>query len=175
MPSSANDAPILVIGYGNTLRGDDGVGCCAAELLAHDLPPTCAQVIACHQLLPELAQSVSRAKLVIFIDADQQLPAGQVVRWGIGPFEDAVKIVPGKGSNPVQGFNPHSLTPQGIVHLAQQLYARAAQAWVFSVGAADFDCGTNLSPKVQKALPKLVRDIAQTVRQFATKTESSHA
>ena len=163
MPSNATDPPVLVIGYGNTLRGDDGVGCCAAEQLALELPPASAQVLYGHQLLPEMAQAVSRAKLVIFIDADQQLPAGQVVRWSVGASEDTT-----------QPF-PHSLPPQGIVHLAHELFACAPQAWVFSVGAADFDCGTNLSPKLQKVLPKLVRDVAQTVRQFASRTESHHA
>jgi hydrogenase maturation protease len=139
------------------------VGCCAAELLAAELPAASAQVLNCQQLVPEMAQAVSRAKLVIFIDADLQLPAGQVVRWSVGASEDAVKTF------------PHSLSPQGIVQLARQLFSRAPQAWVYSVGAADFNCGDHLSPKLQKALPKLVRDVAQSVRQFAARTESHHA
>ena len=59
----------LVIGFGNTLRSDDGVGRYAAERLATDGRLTGATVIAVHQLAPELAIEVARADLLVLVDA----------------------------------------------------------------------------------------------------------
>ena len=59
----------LIIGYGNPLRGDDGVGWEVASRLAATIPEEAAHIMTVHQLTPELAESVSEAELVIFIDA----------------------------------------------------------------------------------------------------------
>ena len=59
----------LIIGYGNPLRGDDGVGWEVASRLAVIIPSEAAHILTVHQLTPELAESVSEADLVIFIDA----------------------------------------------------------------------------------------------------------
>jgi len=48
-------ARVLVIGYGNTLRGDDGLGQRAAEALAQRALPDGVEVLSCHQLTIELA------------------------------------------------------------------------------------------------------------------------
>ena len=58
----------LVIGYGNTLRGDDGVGPHVAEAIgAMRLPEV--HTIVCQQLSPEHAAPISLAETVIFVDA----------------------------------------------------------------------------------------------------------
>ena len=65
----------LIIGYGNPLRGDDGVGPRAAELLADrggvtpPLLPDGVQVLVCHQLTIELAPQIAEADRLILIDA----------------------------------------------------------------------------------------------------------
>ena len=55
----------LVVGVGNPLREDDGVGWHLAEALAQTGVPT----HTCHQLLPELAAELSQVDLVLFVDA----------------------------------------------------------------------------------------------------------
>src|SRR4051794_12612618 len=68
---------ILIIGYGNSFCGDDGVGPCAAELLAeHDIPHV--QCIAIHQLTPELAAPISLADVVFFVDAAYGTTPGEI-------------------------------------------------------------------------------------------------
>ena len=58
----------LVIGYGNTLRSDDGAGQIVAEKIAQwNLPGV--RSLAVHQLTPELAEIIAQADAVIFIDA----------------------------------------------------------------------------------------------------------
>ena len=53
---------LLVIGVGNPLREDDGVGWRLAEALAQ----AGVEVHTCHQLLPELAAELGRVDLVLF-------------------------------------------------------------------------------------------------------------
>ena len=61
---------IVVIGYGNPLRGDDAIGWKAAEALRDVYEDDMAvEVFASHQLNPEMAESVAEAGMVIFIDA----------------------------------------------------------------------------------------------------------
>jgi len=68
----------LVVGYGNTLRGDDGVGPRVAELLAADPRLAGAVVLARHQLTPELAADIAEAALVVFIDASENGKPGEI-------------------------------------------------------------------------------------------------
>jgi hydrogenase maturation protease len=58
----------VVIGYGNPLRQDDGIGWRAAELLEQALPAGSAEIIRCHQPTPVLAANLPRASVVVFLD-----------------------------------------------------------------------------------------------------------
>jgi hydrogenase maturation protease len=58
---------ILVIGYGNTLRGDDAAGIRAAELLGKSIDDI--DVILVPDLSLELARPMSQCEHVIFVDA----------------------------------------------------------------------------------------------------------
>ena len=60
---------VLIIAYGNPLRSDDGVGWIVAEELRRRLASPEVEVLQLQQLLPEVAESVSRAETVIFVDA----------------------------------------------------------------------------------------------------------
>ena len=57
-------AKVFVVGYGNPLRGDDGVGQEVAQVLArqrHHLPALAGtDVMSTHQLVPEMALDLSR-------------------------------------------------------------------------------------------------------------------
>nr|MDQ2730551.1 hydrogenase maturation protease [Armatimonadota bacterium] len=62
----------LVIGYGNPLRRDDGLGPMAAQRLAALADPLRVQVLTPYQLSPELAEPISQARFVLFIDASEE-------------------------------------------------------------------------------------------------------
>lgn len=59
----------LVIGYGNTLRRDDGVGRYLADRLARDPRAAGVRVLAAHQLLPEHALDLHEASVAVLVDA----------------------------------------------------------------------------------------------------------
>src|SRR6516162_7751336 len=72
------EADVLVIGYGNTLRGDDGVGPRVAEAIGNLRLPG-VRALICPLLTPELADPISRVEKVIFVDAAVDAP--DQVQW----------------------------------------------------------------------------------------------
>lgn len=76
----------LIIGYGNPLREDDGIGWRAVELVERDLWPGEADIMKCHQLTPELAAEIEHASIVVCLDAavDQEPGVIRVRRVAAG-------------------------------------------------------------------------------------------
>src|SRR5208282_5443431 len=116
------DPPILVVGYGNELRGDDGAGPAAAEALREQLPRQLVEVLAVHQLLPELIERINRARLVVFIDADCDAPAGRVRREQLTERHAGSDVI------------GHQQSPESLLTMARELYGYAPSAILFRVG-----------------------------------------
>lgn len=142
---------IVVVGYGNALRTDDGVGWHAAQLLAEDSRLDGVEVLQRHQLTPELALDISAATLVVLIDASRDVPAGEL-------SIERVEPAAGAGSS-----GSHHLTPSMLVSLAHALYGRAAKVFVIGCGVQSIEIGDVLSPSVEAALPRLVDAVAELV------------
>jgi hydrogenase maturation protease len=140
-------ARILIIGWGNPLRGDDGVGWRAAQRLAAALGDNDVAVRVSHQLVPEFAEEISRAAFVVFIDAACDNRPGEV------RFERAE---PDRASS--AAFS-HQLNPPALLGMAERLYGSAPEAWFFSVGGRSFGYEEELSPEVESALPTLVERV----------------
>lgn len=138
---------VLVIGYGNTLRGDDGLGVAVAELIAERVRDEAVQIETVHQLTPELAVPVSRADLVIFVDASVGEEPGS---W------KCRTVQPDSASTSKLG---HHLTPSGLLAYAQALFKTTPRALLISVVAGSFECGESLTEPVRAALPVVVEKI----------------
>lgn len=131
----------LVIALGNPLRQDDGVGLAVAQALRGRGR---LDVRVVHQLLPELAESLSRAPLVVFVDARRGGPPGGVKRERVvGDRRDW------SGS--------HVLDPARLIGLCRSLYGRAPEAWAVSISGQQFGFGDDLSEPVRRAVPAAVR------------------
>ena len=120
----------LIIGYGNPLRGDDGIGPAAAALLAGDAADG-AEVLACHQLLPELAE-IGRSRVC------------HLHRRG-----DRPSCRPGRRQRAQPTPRPPRRWPtMSTRHPAgdvQRLYGSAPRAFLFRVEQRSFELGADLS------------------------------
>jgi hydrogenase maturation protease len=150
-------ARILIIGWGNPLRGDDGLGWRAAGQLAEALQEPEVTVRVSHQLLPEFAEELRRFDLVIFIDASCDNGASGQVR-----FE---RVEPSR--SPSAAFT-HQMDPPGLLAMAERLYGACPKAVLFSVAGSSFGYGEGLSPEVQSAMPELLARIRKICSTFAT-------
>jgi hydrogenase maturation protease len=136
---------VLVIGYGNDSRNDDGIGWhVVAELQRRQLPGvTCATA---HQLEVDFAETVRDFDRVIFVDA--AIPESPRPWW-------REEVVPGFRSHAVA----HFLTPGDVLGLCQTLHGRAPRGVLFSIRGHDFNFGTNFSPATRQAADEVVQQI----------------
>jgi hydrogenase maturation protease len=124
---------MLVIGYGNILRGDDGVGYqVAAAVAAWQIPQV--RSLAVHQLLPELAATIAAVDTVVFVDA-------AVTHDATASDITVEPLVAGGDAT----FRTHIITPQLLLSLAQRLYGATPDAYLLTIPAIAFALGTDLS------------------------------
>jgi hydrogenase maturation protease len=140
------ESMILIIGYGNPLRGDDAVGWQAAQRL-RECPRDGTRVLAVHQLTPELMEPISQASRVIFVDAAAIGEPGWVHRRELSPESGAAAFT-------------HHATPEALLAGAKTLYGRAPEATLISISGLSFEISQQLSAPVQQALDDVVRAIA---------------
>jgi hydrogenase maturation protease len=151
---------ILVIGYGNSLRQDDGAGIQLANLLVqacHNaaLP---AELLLTHQLTPELALDIaqSHVKTVTFADT----------RIAHSSSDSQVRITPlpvAEYADPVG----HHLNPATLLVYAQGLYSCQPEAWLATVPGTCFGHGEILSAHTRNALLNASRVIQPWLERVA--------
>ncbi|MFA0747137.1 hydrogenase maturation protease [Fervidibacter sp.] len=149
---------VLVVCYGNPLRGDDGVGWIVAEKLQQMSLPDFVAIQTHIQLTPELAADLSEADLVIFIDARDAEPVGVV---------SCKPIVPLPLSS--SSFS-HHLTPDLLLSHAQHLFGRAPKAFLISVNGSEFGYQDTVSPAVREAAGKVVEQVLRLLEEFASQS-----
>lgn len=141
----------LIIGYGNPLRGDDGVGWKAASTLAATIPSEAARVLTVHQLTPELAEPVSQAELVIFIDASA---LGRPGTW---------KCEEVKSQSTCTNSLAHSFDASALLAYSRAIFNATPRALLISVVGESFAIQDYLTQTVEALLPEVVNDIRTTV------------
>ena len=140
---------LLVLGYGNTLRRDDGVGPKAADAIeALALPGV--QTLSCALLTPELAEPISRARSVVFVDAAVDAPREVQLR----------KLAPA-GSSQIMA---HAASPATMLALARDVFGHAPEGWLLTIPVADIGIGEDLSPFAQRGLEIAIEEIKKLAR-----------
>jgi hydrogenase maturation protease len=139
----------LLIGWGNPLRGDDGVGQAIAAAVERWGQPQ-LEVVEAVQLTPELAPLLAAARRVLFVDAE----AGAAAITGGWRLEPVPPLEPGVttaawSSQPLS----HHASPGVLLMLAETLYGRRPPAWQLLVAAHACGFGCGLSPATEALLP----------------------
>jgi len=148
---------VLIVAYGNPLRGDDGVGWIVAEQLQRTLVPPEVEILKLQQLLPEIAEELTHASAVIFVDASCDGVPGEIRR-------KPVTAPPGKVR-----FS-HHLSSADVLELARQLYGAAPQAFCISLTGHNFGHNEELSPTATAQLPQLAAAVQELAKQILEKT-----
>jgi hydrogenase maturation protease len=150
-------ARILVIGYGNLLRGDDAFGQLAVERIRDLIQQPDVQVLCLHQLAPELMEDLSRADLAIFIDAAASGEPGSITRRDISP------------QRVTRAAFTHHPTPEALLNGAHALYGRSPDGVMFSVAAGDFTFGAELSFAVAEKMGAVVESVVRLIAERASR------
>jgi hydrogenase maturation protease len=121
---------LLVLGYGNTLFSDDGIGPYIAEqVVAWNQPGV--RALAVPLLTPELAAPLAAVELAVFVDAALEATGHP-------------RLVP-LTAKPSSAALGHASTPAELLSLAQSVFGRCPPAWMLTVPAADFSLGQTFS------------------------------
>lgn len=141
---------ILVVGYGNLLRQDDGIGQHIANTIAAwNLPQV--KAMAVHQLTPELAEWLLKAEIAIFVDAYPMTTSQDLC---IQPLELAE-------SGMTSG---HSCDPQSLLALTQAVYGYHPRSWWVMVPGVNFELGEALSPIADQGIQTALQQIDQLIQ-----------
>jgi hydrogenase maturation protease len=149
--TEVSEPRILIIGYGNTLRSDDGVGPRAAQLLGECCANDRITVVACHQLTPELAPAIAEAGHLILLDAEIGGEPGHIRRRDLTPEPTGGSIL------------SHAIDARSLLAIAQSLYQHAPPATVLTVSGGSFALGDALTPPVEAALPLLLAAVREII------------
>ena len=115
---------VLVIGYGNPGRLDDGLGQALAERIeALGLPGVATEV--CYQLAAEHALSVAGFDTVVFADADTE---------GDGPYT-CRRLEP----LALSCFTTHHLDPRAVLGLARDVYGAEPAGYLLGIRGYEFN------------------------------------
>jgi hydrogenase maturation protease len=155
----------VVVGVGNTILSDDGVGVHAARLLQDDpRVPAEVTILDGGTLGLELVPYVSDASRVLFLDA---LNSGEAP----GTF---ARMTGSDLLGASSGWSVHQLGVADLIAALALMSTRPQDIVVLGVQPAYTDWGTALSPDVQAALPCLVDAALAQLRLWKESPDSSH-
>jgi len=134
--------PLLIIGIGNSSRGDDGLGWAFLDSISR-MQPAPGQLEYRYQLVVEDAELLTRYPRVLFVDAcENHLPDG----FSLEPCRP----------DPVAEIYTHQQTPGAVLFLCQELYGHHPEAWCLRIQGYVWDFDTGLTGKGRENLGRAV-------------------
>jgi hydrogenase maturation protease len=141
---------ILILGYGNPARGDDGLGPAVANAMAELGVPN-VTTIWDYQPQVEHASDVAASEAVVFVDAS---------RTGSVPYSFRSLAARALGS-----FSTHLLHPESVLDIARLALGWNGRAYLLAVRGYRFDVfEESLTPKALANLGEALESLAARVR-----------
>ena len=153
--SRAPSPDTLIVGLGNPLRGDDGIGIRAIQMLAAETLPAGVEVVEGGTQGLGLVSLMEGRRRVILVDAaNVGQPPGRFVRFS--PQEARLL-----GSD--RQISIHDAGLRDVLLLAETLKLLPDEVAIYGMQPANLDWDDDLSPQVKAAMPELVRAIIHEV------------
>ena len=153
---------IIVLGLGNLIRRDDGVGIHAVHQLLRDrCTPDCVEIIDGGTLGLQLLPAIEDATHLLAIDAiNNGAPPGTILRFDISEIDP----LPGTPSVHQIGFSD-------LLAALRLLEKFPEQMILLGVQPAETGWGDTLSSTVQAALPDLIEAVIDELHQWVLQPE----
>lgn len=136
---------ILIYGYGNPGRQDDGLGVVFIDTIREWIEEKSLKYIILdqnYQLNVEDALAISDKDIVVFVDASQE----DISDFKLEKISAANRI----------SFSTHSMHPQSIIGLCQELYARKPLTFILTIKGYQWQLQEGLSEQAQNNLHKAI-------------------
>jgi hydrogenase maturation protease len=145
--------PLLILGLGNVLCGDDGLGCAAVNLLLRALEiPESVRVLDGGTLGLALLSYLEDARKAILVDAIRaEAPPGSFVRL------EGDEVAPALAGR----LSPHQVGVADLLDAARWRDRYPSRLVLLGLVPHTLDLGLGRSPAVESRLPELVARIAE--------------
>jgi len=154
----------LVIGYGNPLRGDDGIAGVVLEEV-HRLASSLQDVklLYRHQLDIVDAELIRLCKAVVFVDAHASEDLSNL---------ELRRIVP---SAATASHTVHISSPEELLRLVNEVYEAYPQAFLCAVKGYDFSLGAPITEPALDAAGVAAREIIDLIASLRNASKSANA
>lgn len=139
---------VLLIGVGNVLRGDDGVGAVVCDRI-EELKITNATIIKAHQLQIELLDEMLAFDKILIVDAS------------VGITDVIIKKVTEEN---IGAASSHHTDVAIFLQLAQQLYNKQIDIYTCAIPAFNFELGERLTEKTKFFAEQAIEKILQWMK-----------
>lgn len=144
-------AKVLVIGFGNPGRRDDGLGPALAALIARRKLPG-VTVDSDYQLQVEDAAAIAEHDVVVFADASVDGP---------GPFSWR-RLEPQADLS----FTSHSVSPEALLHMAHDVFHASTEGYLLAIRGHEFEgFGEGLSTRAAAHLASAAAYLERVLRE----------
>lgn len=140
---------ILIVGIGNILRGDDGIGNYVCNCI-NRMHIKNVKSITTQQLDTSLLEDFTKADAVVLVDA--ALSGHPVAFYAAGK------------NNSMYAPASHSMNANLLVELAQQLYKKNPQLMICAVRGDNFNMGENLSDTAKQHADDAINTIVNWIK-----------
>ena len=149
-----NPRKILLYGYGNPGRQDDGLGIefidCIQQWIKEEKLELSVQLDSNYHLNVEDVEAIADKDLVIFIDASKE----NICDFYLSKVDPSTDMA----------FSMHSVSPGYLLNLSEELYHRKPMAYLLHIRGYKWDINGKLTAKAQKNLCKAINYIKEKVR-----------
>lgn len=154
MAEASTRAAILVLGLGNVLLRDEGVGVHAVRALA-DLPgPDGVELLDGGTAGADLLDAISDRHKLIVVDAlDADVPPGTILK--LTP-DDLL-------AHPPEALSLHDFGLAETLRMARQLRCGPRHVTIIAVKPQDTQCGLELSPQMQQRMPHILEAVLHAI------------
>lgn len=154
----ADHKPVLLLGYGNPARGDDGLGPALLEMIEADREqgraPDSFDTLTDYQLQIEHVLDMTKRRLVVFIDA------GVSART---PF-DYSRLQPCRDNS----YTSHAMSPSALLAVYEKVCAEPLPAaFLLCIPGYQFDLGTSLSEQANEHLRQARGFVRELLLQYS--------
>ena len=144
----------VIVGIGNDFRGDDGARIAAARLLQKSASSG-VEVIELNGEVTGMLDHLDDCDTLIVIDATRsQSPPGTIHR-----FDASREPLPDDRSL----RSTHGMGIGSVIEIARAQDVLPPRVLVFGIEGATFEHGAPLTPSVENAVKKLVKEIGRTL------------
>ena len=164
MSAAYSRRPILVLGIGNILLRDEGVGVRVIEQMQKIRLPGDVELVDGGTAGADLMDVLADRRKVIVIDAVQaDCEAGTVLRFTADDIARPRPLHKG-GARPDEiGMSLHKLGLREALTMTKKLGCALEDVVVFGIKPKDISCGLELSEEIATSVPKVIELVLQEI------------